>query len=375
MNKQFSIYLDLFRFIAAVLVFMSHVPRFSDFNLWQLGWLGHEAVILFFVLSGFVISFVVFDKKEDARSYFINRASRIYSIAFPAVLFSALLYFIGLEINPEAMSLFKDEPLQITWTFFAALTFINQSWYPTTVFSNTPYWSLGYEVLYYVLFGLAIFTRGIKRILLGGITLLIMGPSIVLYLPIWLAGVGCYFIIKRDVLTRTSSLLLLAISAVGFLFFSVESIQEAINGSVIALVSEDLSVFLLPSANMFASDYLLTFFVSLHVVCMHSIACRHQLFNLATEKVVRMFSKHTFGLYLFHMPILYFVSAVIPFESMPTAHLLTAWFITPAAAILLSVWAESRRAKYTVFFAALVDSLSIKKEETLPFLARKIHRD
>ncbi len=52
MNKQFSIYLDLIRFLAASVVFLSHAPGFSGGWLWQLGGLGHEAVVIFLFYPG-----------------------------------------------------------------------------------------------------------------------------------------------------------------------------------------------------------------------------------------------------------------------------------------------------------------------------------
>ncbi|UUZ51422.1 hypothetical protein LP420_19440 [Massilia sp. B-10] len=50
-----------------------------------------------------------------------------------------------------------------------------------------PYWSLGFEVWYYVLFGVMVYARGLRRVLLGGLVLLIMGPKLWLLLPVWLA--------------------------------------------------------------------------------------------------------------------------------------------------------------------------------------------
>jgi peptidoglycan/LPS O-acetylase OafA/YrhL len=94
MNKQFSIYLDLIRFTAALFVFISHVPRFSGSWLWQLTGFGHEAVVIFFVLSGFVISYVVFDKNESPQKYITNRLSRIYSVSIPAILLTVTLYYL-----------------------------------------------------------------------------------------------------------------------------------------------------------------------------------------------------------------------------------------------------------------------------------------
>ena len=196
MNQQFSVYLNLIRFLAALLVFLSHVKIFTK-GIWQIAGLGHEAVVIFFVLSGFVISFVTFGKKEDCRSYVVNRLSRIYSVALPAIILTLFLYYLGHWINPDAFVRLDERLIDPFLTTLAALFFVNQSWVGITVFSNMPYWSLGYEVLYYAFFGILVFTQGLKRSTLLLILLLIMGPSIVLYLPIWFMGVVCYNMIKK----------------------------------------------------------------------------------------------------------------------------------------------------------------------------------
>ena len=197
LNKQFSIYLDLVRFTAAVLVFISHVPHFAGGWGWQLSGFGHEAVVIFFVLSGFVISYVVFDKNENLQKYTVSRLSRIYSVAIPALLLTLLLYYVGQAINPDAFSTLNEKLKDPMWTLASATLFINQSWIATPTFSNLPYWSLGYESLYYVFFGVFVYIKGSKKLFILLLLLVIMGPSIILYLPIWLAGVLCFKSLKK----------------------------------------------------------------------------------------------------------------------------------------------------------------------------------
>lgn len=70
MTRGFSIYLDALRLSAALLVLVSHIA-YSRFSNGDLGWmralnLGSDAVILFFVLSGFVIAFTTAAKQRGA---------------------------------------------------------------------------------------------------------------------------------------------------------------------------------------------------------------------------------------------------------------------------------------------------------------------
>ncbi len=86
MNKPFSIYLDLVRFAAACLVYLWHSnQRMLVADSIPLSQYGHSAVIVFFVLSGFVIAYITDTKENTLPSYAASRISRIYSVAVPTV--------------------------------------------------------------------------------------------------------------------------------------------------------------------------------------------------------------------------------------------------------------------------------------------------
>ncbi len=89
MTKSFSVYLDALRFCAAFLVVMSHFayPRFTE-GRWV--WIrelniGSDAVIVFFVLSGLVISYSAQNKLGMPRQYAFDRLTRLFSVALPAL--------------------------------------------------------------------------------------------------------------------------------------------------------------------------------------------------------------------------------------------------------------------------------------------------
>lgn len=90
MKTGVSVYLDLIRGIAAIEVFLAHFgyPKFGD-TLQILKPYAHLAVIAFFVISGYVIAYVSSEKESDIVSYSISRATRIYSVAIPALIITA----------------------------------------------------------------------------------------------------------------------------------------------------------------------------------------------------------------------------------------------------------------------------------------------
>jgi peptidoglycan/LPS O-acetylase OafA/YrhL len=56
-----------------------------------LHWPGLPAVIVFFVLSGFVIAFVTDGRDRTLAGYALNRLSRLWSVALPALGFGLIL--------------------------------------------------------------------------------------------------------------------------------------------------------------------------------------------------------------------------------------------------------------------------------------------
>lgn len=102
MSKAFSIYLDLVRFAAACLVYLYHSnQRWLISDTLPASPFGHSSVIVFFVLSGFVIAYVTHEKENTYAAYVSRRLSRLYSVALPAVLGTILLDFVDRRLNAD----------------------------------------------------------------------------------------------------------------------------------------------------------------------------------------------------------------------------------------------------------------------------------
>ena len=163
--------------------------------------LAHIAVCIFFVLSGFVIRMIVVNRASTIGAFFIDRASRIYSVVIPALIITLLCEAFARHIDPIAYA-HVAAPFhwpQIPLQFLANLTFMAQNWgYEINPLSNSPFWSLNYECIYYVLFALFFYSvgkPGSKRTIMGVLAVLVMliaGPSIVLLFPTWLIGCLLY---------------------------------------------------------------------------------------------------------------------------------------------------------------------------------------
>src|SRR5690242_14562169 len=84
-SKAYSLYLDLFRVVAAIVVVGGHamMPVFSGGH--YLFPFGEDAVEAFFVLSGFVIASVADGRENRFRTFAVARLSRLWSVLIPAL--------------------------------------------------------------------------------------------------------------------------------------------------------------------------------------------------------------------------------------------------------------------------------------------------
>ncbi|HSY60942.1 MAG TPA: acyltransferase family protein, partial [Cytophaga sp.] len=83
MNPFFSVYLNTWRLLAATAVFIFHFASIFNQDPFDIG---HPAVVVFFVISGFVIAYTTSNKSKGYKQYSIDRISRLYSVIVPALL-------------------------------------------------------------------------------------------------------------------------------------------------------------------------------------------------------------------------------------------------------------------------------------------------
>lgn len=96
MTPFVSAYLDGLRVLAALSVLIYHWAGLYHVPKAAAGHHGHDAVIVFFVLSGFVIAHVA-ERSPDWKHFAFARVTRVYSVGFPAlVLAFASVPYIGI---------------------------------------------------------------------------------------------------------------------------------------------------------------------------------------------------------------------------------------------------------------------------------------
>jgi len=136
------------RFLAALLVFASHIcERYPEFNIDGSNF-GLAGVGFFYVLSGFILTYVYAGRRPlNFKDFYRRRIARVWPLHLVTML---IVLFVLLGVEKQ---FFKPWG----WLQFLANVFLLQSWVPDEkwVFSiNGPAWSLSVEAFFYLVFPL-----------------------------------------------------------------------------------------------------------------------------------------------------------------------------------------------------------------------------
>ncbi|HKW89682.1 MAG TPA: acyltransferase [Candidatus Acidoferrales bacterium] len=320
LTTRASVHLDMIRGAAAMAVLVGHVrglffltyhrlPRRNAAlaAMYAVTGLGHQAVVVFFVLSGFFIVSSVLDSMAKAqwswKTYLVNRIVRLSLVLAPALVITWIADRAGEAMAASAA--FYQKPLTYFFSvspasldslrnFFGNLFYL-QGILVQPFGSNGPLWSLSYEFWYYLLFPLLLCawikryrpaTRGIC-LALALIAAWFVGETIAMYFLLWLLGgaIACSFS-RQKLPLRTSYAGLLAIIAfVAALALSVTRTVETLffMDSIVALG---------------------------FAVWMYVLVIREEKFvPRAYDKTARLFAGFSYTLYAVHFPLLILIRA------------------------------------------------------------------
>jgi peptidoglycan/LPS O-acetylase OafA/YrhL len=359
-DSSASVLFDLLRGLAAFLVLLEHWRNlfFVDFPQlirhrlifavpYLLSSAGHQAVVVFFVLSGYFISGAVFRAVERNQwlwsDYLLRRLVRLWVVLVPALLLCLLWDKLGIYLghspalyggNVNNHMTGNIHQLLAPSTFFGNLFFVQSILVP--VFgSDGALWSLANEFWYYILFPLGLFTLRratpiAHRLLYASLFFLVawfVRGGILSGFPIWLMGTLLLFLPKPSFapsLTRC----LRPIAAVFYavVFFALTKVH-----SIPGLLS----------------DYLLTLFTFPFLWLLLS-ADRAPVSQAAKAVYAsRELARFSYTLYAVHTPLLvFFVSLLIGDDRwFPTsAHILVA--LAALGAALLYAYALACAAEF-----------------------------
>ncbi len=150
LSHRATVGLDAARAFAACYVVLHHV---ANAHGWSHGAgavfrFGQEAVLIFFLLSGFVIFANEQERALRPRGYYLRRLRRIYPVLLIAMAISTL---VALD-NGDLAARFHPRELVATLASLQDIAFLKPGVIADPYLGNDPLWSLSYEVAFYLVF-------------------------------------------------------------------------------------------------------------------------------------------------------------------------------------------------------------------------------
>lgn len=260
MEKRVDQSLDFLRWTSALLVAICHLRHFLFVDpepsiaggsitatliatkvFYFITSLGGEAVVVFFVLSGYLIGGKLLDEGvswDKLPDYFSRRFSRIYIVLVPALALTLLLDLAGAHLTSGPL-VYDRAGWAVNLTFVTsqnhglatlACNLANlQDELCRAYGSNGPLWSLAYEWFYYVTFPLLMLVMprakpGIGSVAgwfcwLSGVTILtLVFPHFAFFYPIWIAGAAARLAFDRKLIPMWLSYSGLVVFVVSIVF-------------------------------------------------------------------------------------------------------------------------------------------------------------
>ena len=313
------------RFIAALLVIIDHTELFKSYlgmpTLWAnsySAYLGAFGVSIFFVLSGFLITYLLLEEQTEApiqiKHFYIRRILRIWPLYYLIVI---LGFFIVPHIDFLQIPTYSAEMGDYLGRFllFAGLAAnVAFVYFPTVAFANI-LWSVAVEEQFYLFWPHVV---KIKQKLLG-----VMGLLLLLYLALkFYAGELDPKFEELVIRTRFSSMIIGGIGA--YLVFTKHSLIKYAYARITQVTLFGLFVLLLLNYIDFKSiEFLQEELLSL-VVCglILNIATNPRTLVSLENRGFAYLGKLSYGLYVYHLfavvLALKLLPELIPLHDLPT---------------------------------------------------------
>ena len=333
-----SVLLDGLRGSAAILVLLGHWRDLFFLNYEKLpahklvflvpyliSGAGHQAVVVFFVMSGYFIGGSVLGSVRRASwswsDYLLRRGVRLWVVLIPALIFCTGWDLLGIHLGHAPglyngvvhHALVPNIPERLTpWVFLSNLFFLQTILTPAYG-SDGALWSLANEFWYYMLFPLAFFAlrkgaafreRIICAILAVAVATLIYG-EILVYFFIWMGGVAIYLAPPPKLAPKAAARLRLLATLIYFPIFFAIAKQTFVRIEV--------------------SDFTLGAFTTGYLWIL--LSARQPFKPGPAASIGRGAARFSYSLYALHFPFLIFATALMVGDSRwePTLpHLLAA---------------------------------------------------
>lgn len=353
------------RLLAALLVLVEHLDRDGLSTAWtHANRLGHTAVMVFFVLSGLVIHHSTLSHARGPKEYVLARASRILSVALPAILLAFLLRgLLGIFDGGLIRAIPSTE--DATWLkFLASIFFLSESWALKLLPPlNLPFWSLCYEVWYYVLFGLMIYCQRHSLRLWVLVVFALIGPQIFVLFPIWLLGVwlnrsGLKYLMRPTLAVMVWALTIIIIVALG---------QSELDEQLATWLAQNIRGFWgLGHSKRVVTDYLVAILFACNLIAVRSLSGALQDILDPLRRPLAFLAGMSFSLYMFHRPLTTIAGLRTDGVSSSASDTFWAGAMIFLICLLLSRYTEAKRSFYKQLLESMGDKLRLNTNDKRP---------
>jgi peptidoglycan/LPS O-acetylase OafA/YrhL len=295
-----SSYLDVLRTGAAVTVLFNHYFPYL-FNIDERFIPGHDAVIVFFVMSGYVIAYVAGQRDRPADRFVINRVARLWSVLIPSLVLSVLAALIVGDRSVAVPAPAVTAPWAFSVAALKTVLFLGESWGGDTPAPyNAATWSINYEAWYYAVFAAFVFAAARWRWRLAGAIAVLAGPRVMALFPCWLLGVWLFN--RRTALVMrpgAAYALFAAAAALYALAYHIGLTTES--RQWLKALTHGESYHLGPSTSVIG-DMLLAPVIAASIVAVQNMPAVNRVLARAAP-ITRIAASRTLSLYLFHVPL------------------------------------------------------------------------
>lgn len=307
------------RAIAALLVVIWHTDQFSNlFKLTEIGFnkngMAGYAVDMFFVLSGFLITYLLFIEKEKTgtinfKKFYLRRIFRIWPIYYLAVSIALILIYLdiipihGINLN-YSIFLYLFFMANVAKILGLKLPFIS------------PLWSVGVEEQYYL-----IWPHLIKR------TTNYIKSFIIFLIVFWfIKFIAYYFLSPTSTLYQFLSITRLNIMCIGaigaYLVHSKHKILKIIYRKDLQVISWLILII----SCVYQPIHLYSFIdpevnALFYLIIILNVATNNNNLISLENKLMNFIGKISYGIYVYHLLVLFLLSKIIIHYNLHLNHL------------------------------------------------------
>ncbi len=251
-----------------------------------------------------MIAYVAAEREFSLPEFAISRIARVYSVVIPALALTiavdVLFMHVAPRVDPHALLAsipfyqYHGFPKYLVMDLF----FGNNLWgLGETAFSNSVYWSMCFEVYYYLIFAITYYLTGKWRIALLIMVLVIVGPWAFLRFHLWAFGCLIYWLHRNWTMPVAAARILFAASAAVLVIDLASDLNLRIDDRLDALSSGWITHSVLRRV---LGDTLTGLAVAVNI-----LAAGYAAFTIGRfGRWCAYLASFSFSLYLMHVPLL-----------------------------------------------------------------------